>query len=302
MKVTERLKAGAKVFSFEFYPPKTAEDTTKLFGTALELMRLSPDFVSVTNSSSGMAPYRTVALCGVLKAQFGLEVVAHLTCLAHTKSEIAGICAGLKKMDITNVLALRGDPHNVEVSARRRYYSHASQLITDLKLDGGFSVGGACYPEKHPESASPEEDIRHLKEKADAGAEYLITQLFFDNAFYFRFLERTAAAGIKVPILPGLMPITGYKQMQNFTQMMKVTVPDTLRRGIERWDGDKDGMFKFSVDYASAQARGLLEGGAPGLHLYTLNRSRAAIAILKNIKSDKDSHGKPQKAAEGNRK
>ena len=115
--------------------------------------------------------------------------------------------------------------------------------------------------------------------------EYLITQLFFDNAFYFRFLEKTAAAGISVPILPGLMPITGYKQMQNFTRLMQVSVPAALKAGIERWDGDKDGMFKFSVEYASAQALELLRGGAPGLHLYTLNRSRAAMAILKNVKT-----------------
>lgn len=284
MKVTERLKTGEKVFSFEFYPPKTAEDTAKLFNTALELKALSPDFVSVTNSSSGVTPYRTVALCGVLKSQFGLEVVAHLTCLAHTRGEIAEICSGLKKMDIVNVLALRGDPHNVAAGALRRDYSYASQLTADLVRDGGFDVGGACYPEKHPESPSPEADIARLKEKAEAGAGYLITQLFFDNDFYFRFLDRAAAAGITVPVLPGLMPLTGYRQMQNFTQMMKVTIPEPLRAGIERWEGDKDGMFKFSVDYASRQAEGLLKGGAPGLHLYTLNRSRAAMAIFKNLK------------------
>jgi len=285
MNLAERLRAGAKVYSFEFYPPKTAEDTAKLFNTALELKALSPDFVSVTNSSSGVTPYRTVALCGVLKAQFGLEVVAHLTCLAHTRTEIAEICSGLRKMDITNVLALRGDPQNVEAGARRRDYNYAAQLIADLKRDGGFAIGGACYPEKHPEAASLEADIARLKEKVAAGAEYLITQLFFDNAHYFRFLERAAAAGVSVPVLPGLMPITGYKQMQNFTKMMQVSVPDELRKGIERWDGDKDGMFKFSVDYASRQARALLAGGAPGLHLYTLNRSKAAIAILKNVKT-----------------
>ena len=284
MKVTERLRTGGKVYSFEFYPPKTAEDTAKLFNTALELKALSPDFVSVTNSSSGVMPYRTVALCGVLKSQFGLEVVAHLTCLAHTRAEIAEICSGLKKMDIVNVLALRGDPQNVAAGALRRDYSYAAQLTADLVRDGGFDVGGACYPEKHPESPSPEADIARLKEKAAAGAGYLITQLFFDNDFYFRFLDRAAAAGINLPVLPGLMPLTGYRQMQNFTQMMKVTIPEPLRAGIERWEGDKDGMFKFSVDYASRQAEGLLAGGAPGLHLYTLNRSRAAMAIFKNLK------------------
>lgn len=284
MKVTERLKTGEKLFSFEFYPPKTEADSAKLFEAARELKKLNPDFVSVTNSSSGTLKFRTAALSGVLKAELGLDVVAHLTCVAHTRAEIMEICAGLKSMGIKNILALRGDIHNIEGLQPRRDYSYATQLTADLAKTGDFAIGGACYPEKHPESPSFEEDIAHLKEKVAAGAEYLITQLFFDNVFYFRFLERTAAAGINVPILPGLMPITGYKQMQNFTQMMKVSVPEALRRGIERWDGDKEGMFKFSVEYASAQAAELLKNGAPGLHLYTLNRSRAAIAILKNVK------------------
>ena len=286
MKVTERLKAGAKVFSFEFYPPKTEADSVKLFEAARELKKLGPDFVSVTNSSSGTMPYRTVALSGVLKAELGLEVVAHLTCVAHTRAEIKEICLRLKGMGIKNILALRGDIHNIEGLPPRREYSYATQLTEDLVKTGDFAVGGACYPEKHPDAPTLEEDISHLKEKIAAGAEYLITQLFFDNNFYFRFLEKTAAAGINVPILPGLMPLTGYKQMQNFTQMMKVTVPDALRRGIERWEGDKEGMFKFSVEYASAQAEELLKGGAPGLHLYTLNRSRAAIEILRNVKGE----------------
>ena len=284
MKFTERLRTGVKVYSFEFYPPKTDEDTARLFTAAVELKKLGPDFVSVTNSSSGVAPYRTVALCGVLKAQLGLEVVAHLTCLAHTRAEIAEICDGLRKMGIDNILALRGDPHNVAPGGLRRDYSYASQLTADLKRLGGFALGGACYPEKHPEAPSLEADIARLKEKVDAGAEYLITQLFFDNSHYFNFLDKAAAAGISVPVLPGLMPLTGYRQMQNFTKMMRVEVPAALRGGIERWDGDKDGMFKFSVDYASRQARELLERGAPGLHLYTLNRSRAAMEILRNVR------------------
>lgn len=287
MRVTELLKAGKKVFSFEFYPPKTEEDAKRLFDAARELKTLGPDFVSVTNSSSGAAPFRTVALSGVLKNELGLETVAHLTCVAHSRAEIAGICDGLRKLGIRNILALRGDIHNIEGFQARHDYLYASQLTADLKKTGDFAVGGACYPEKHPDAPSLDADIAHLKEKVAAGAEYLITQLFFDNSFYFRFLEKTAAAGINVPILPGLMPVTGYRQLQKFTQMMNVAVPEALRRGIERWAGDKDGMFKFSVEYASAQARELLGGGAPGLHLYTLNRSRAAMAILKNVKGER---------------
>ena len=284
MKVSESLKSGRKVFSFEFYPPKTEEDARKLFDAARELKALGPDFVSITNSSTGAMPYRTVALSGVLKAELGLEVVAHLTCVAHTRAEIAAILSRLKALGVENVLALRGDIHEREGFAPKNEYRYASQLAADLRAAGGFCVGGACYPEKHPEAPSLEEDIRRLKEKTDAGAEYLITQLFFDNDFYFRFVDRAAAAGVTVPVLPGLMPLTGYRQMQNFTQLMKVSVPEKLRGGIEKWGGDKEAMFRFSVDYASEQAEGLLRGGAPGLHLYTLNRSRAAIAILKNLR------------------
>ncbi len=283
MKVVERLNAG-KAYSFEFYPPKTEEDALRLFDVAGDLKALGPDFVSVTDSSSGAMPHRTVDLSGALKAKFGFEVVAHLTCVGHTRGEIQEICLRLKDLGIRDILALRGDDHNLVGLEPRHDYRYASQLIADLKRAGDFSIGGACYPEKHPDAATLEADIARLKEKVDAGAEYLITQLFFDNAFYFRFLDKAAAAGINVPILPGLMPITGYRQMMNFTQMMKVAVPPALRKGIERWDGDKEGMFGFSVDYASAQALDLLKGGAPGLHLYTLNRSRAAMAILKNVK------------------
>jgi methylenetetrahydrofolate reductase (NADPH) len=287
MRVTERLKAGGRVFSFEFYPPKTEEDARRLFDAARELKSLGPDFVSVTNSSDGAAPYRTVALSGVLKKELGLETVAHLTCLAHSRGDISGICLRLKKLGITNILALRGDLGNIAGLPARRDYVYASQLAADLKKTGDFCVGGACYPEKHPDAPTLEEDIAHLREKVDAGAEYLITQLFFDNSFYFKFLERTAAAGINVPILPGLMPVTGYRQLQKFTQALNVSVPEDLRLGIERWAEDKEGMFKFSVDYASRQAMDLLSGGAPGLHLYTLNRSRAAMAILRNVKGEK---------------
>ncbi|OGS12615.1 MAG: methylenetetrahydrofolate reductase [NAD(P)H] [Elusimicrobia bacterium RIFOXYA2_FULL_58_8] len=285
MRITELLNAGRKIFSFEFYPPKTEEDARRLFDSARELKALNPDFVSVTNSSSGATPYRTVALSGVLKAELGLETVAHLTCVAHTRAEINDICLRLKAMGIKNILALRGDIHNHEGAPVKREYNYAAQLVADLKKSGDFSIGGACYPEKHPEAETLDADIDRLKEKVDAGAEYLITQLFFANDFYFRFLDKTAAAGINIPILPGLMPLTGYKQLENLTKLMKVSVPDVVRAGLERWAGDKENLFKFSVDYASVQARELLEKGAPGLHLYTLNRSRAAIDILKNVKA-----------------
>ncbi len=284
MKITELLKRPRKTFSFEFYPPKTAQDAEKLFETVKDLRSLGPDFISITNSSTGSTPYRTVALSGVIKEKLGLEVMAHLTCVGHSRDEIRAIAERLKTMGIENVLALRGDIHNIEGLPPKREYRYASELAADLKAIGGFSIGGAGYPEKHPEAADMASDLDALKAKTAAGVEFVITQLFFDNRFYFDYVEKARAAGVTVPILPGLMPLTSYKQLQNFTRMFSVRLPDEIREGVEKYAADKDSLLKFSVDCASRQAGDLLAGGAPGVHFYTLNRSKATKEILKNIR------------------
>ncbi len=284
MKITDRLKKPDKLFSFEFYPPKTMADAEKLFETVKDLKSLGPDFISITNSSSGSAPYRTVALSGVIKEKLGLEVMAHLTCVGHTKAEIKAITERLKAMNIENVLALRGDIHNIEDSPPKREYRYASELAADLKEIGGFTIGCAGYPEKHPEAADFDADIRALKEKTEAGAGFVITQLFFENRVYFEYVEKVRAAGINVPILPGLMPLTSYNQLRNFTKMFGVRLPRVIEENVSKYAADKDSLLKFSVEYASHQAEALLKNGAPGVHFYTLNRSRATKEILKNIR------------------
>ena len=284
MKITERLLKPGKVFSFEFYPPKTEPDAENLFETVKDLKALGPDFISITNSSTGVTPYRTVALSGVIKEKLGLEVMAHLTCIGHSKAEIRAIAERLKVMKIENVLALRGDIHNMEGHPYKSEYRYASELAADLKEIGGFTIGGAGYPEKHPEAPDFDSDVRALKTKTEAGAEFIITQLFFENRFYFDFVEKARKAGISAPIIPGLMPLTSYKQLQNFTKMFSVLLPREIKENIEKYAADKDSLLKFSVDYASRQAEDLLKNGAPGVHFYTLNRSRATKEILKNIR------------------
>jgi methylenetetrahydrofolate reductase (NADPH) len=283
MKITERLKKPGRLFSFEFYPPKTEQDAEKLFETVKELKELNPDFISITNSSTGTTPYRTVALSGVIKEKLGLEVMAHLTCIGHSRAEIKAIAERLKIMGIENVLALRGDIHNIEGLAPKQEYSYASELAADLKAMGGFAIGGAGYPEKHPDAPDFASDIRALKMKTEAGAEFIITQLFFENRFYFDFVEKARKAGVNTPVIPGLMPLTSYKQLQNFTKMFNVLLPAAVKNGVEKYAADKDSLLKFSVEYASLQAEELLKNGAPGVHFYTLNRSTATREILKNI-------------------
>jgi len=284
MKITDRLKQSDKLFSFEFYPPKTEQDAEKLFATIGELKTLKPDFISITNSSTGTVPYRTVALSGVIKEKLGLEVMAHLTCVGHTKAEIKAIAARLKSLGIENVLALRGDIHNIDGLAPKRDYRFASELAADLSAMGGFAIGGAGYPEKHPEAPDLGSDIAALKTKTEAGVEFIITQLFFENRFYFDYVEKARKAGVSAPVIPGLMPLTSYKQLQNFTKMFSVLLPKEIKDNVEKYAEDKDSLLKFSVDYASRQAEDLIKNGAPGVHFYTLNRSRATKEILKNIR------------------
>lgn len=284
MRITERLKKPGKVFSFEFYPPRTEGDAGKLCETVTDLKALGPDFVSITNSTTGSSPYSTVALSGVIKEKLGLEVMAHLTCIGHSKAEIAAIAARLKALGIENVLALRGDIHNIDGIAPKRDYRHASELAAELAAMGSFDIGVAGYPEKHPEAPDLETDIRNLKAKVDAGGSFVITQLFFENRFYFEFVDRARRAGISVPVLPGLMPLTSYNQLRNFTKMFTVALPREMAGNIEKYAADKDSLLKYSVDYATAQAAELLQNGAPGIHFYTLNRSRATKEILRNLR------------------
>ena len=284
MRITERLQKPGKLFSFEFYPPKSIGDEEKLFDTVKDLKALGPDFISITNSFTGFTPFRTADLSGMIKEKLGLEVMAHLTCIGHSKAEIRAIAARLKAMNIENVLALRGDIHNIEGCPPKKEYRYACELAADLKEIGGFTIGGAGYPEKHPDAPDFDSDIRALKTKTEAGAEFIITQLFFENRFYFEFVEKARKAGVSVPVIPGLMPLTHYSQLASLTKMFSVMLPRVIKENVEKYAADKDSLLKFGVEYASRQAEDLLRNGAPGVHFYTFNRSKATKEILKNIR------------------
>jgi len=283
--VSERLKAGGKVFSVEFFPPAIwwKEQQEKLFHNAKGLKPFQPDFVFVADLD-GSVFEEAATFFKKFKAATGGELVVHLAGAKYSRNEIVKICARLKAMGIKNIFAIRGDMNKPKSRAPGHDYRHAIQLITELKKIGGFSIGGACYPEKHPDAPTLEKDIDRLKEKVDAGAEYLVTQCFFDNSCYFRFLEKTTAAGINVPILPGLMSIETYLRWMREGEKIEIAVPKALKLGIERYKNNRMGLLNFSANYALTQATELLKGGAPGVNVFTRNFTPVAEVILKKFK------------------
>jgi methylenetetrahydrofolate reductase (NADPH) len=277
---------GEPTFSFEFYPPKTASGEDNLRATLQALRPLEPDFVSVTYGAGGSTRARTDEITKWIKRDLGIEAMAHLSCVGATREELIQILDGVAAAGIENVLALRGDPPQGSSSWKPhpgglRYSTELAALISGSYH---FSVGGACFPEVHPEAPDLAHDLRFLKRKLANGVSFLITQLFFDNELYFRFLEEARAAGIDVPIIPGLMPITDVGQIKTITGMCGATIPDSLLEQLELRAGDPDAVLQLGVSYATLQAAELLARGAPGIHFYTLNRSPATRAILSALK------------------
>jgi methylenetetrahydrofolate reductase (NADPH) len=285
MRIADRFKQPGPVFSFEFFPPRTPEAVARLYATAAELKALRPSFVSVTYGAGGTTRELTVDLVTRIKHEIGLETMAHLTCVGHTKEELAHVLDRLAAAGIENVLALRGDPpkgqtHFVKTEGG---FGYGQELGRFIKASYDFCIGGAAYPEGHIEAPDRETDLRHLTEKVASGAEFLITQLFFDPSDYFSFVERARAAGITVPIVPGIMPVTNVAQIHRFTSMCGASIPVSLRDMLDRVTDDEDAVTALGVEWASDQCRRLLAGGAPGIHFYTLNRSRSAQMVFENL-------------------
>lgn len=285
MRIRDLFDLGRPVFSFEFFPPKDDSGVDALFGRIQELRRLRPDFVSVTYGAGGSTRDRTIALVSRIQREIGLTAMAHLTCVGHTKEELAAVAQTLHDAGVRNVLALRGDPPKGESAFRavEGGFRYASELVGFLEENFDFCVGAACYPETHVECRDHALDLAHLKIKVDAGVDFLVTQLFFDNADYFRFVDSARAAGITVPIVPGLMPVTNLEQIQRFTKMCGAKLPEPLLKRLERCAGDPVEVFRVGCDHATAQARELLDRGAPGVHFYTLNRSTATREVYKRL-------------------
>ena len=276
------------VISFEFFPPRSPEAEARLFETVEQLAPLQPAFVSVTYGAGGTTRRLTRDIVIRIKRDIGLEAMAHLTCLGHTASELAEILDGLTAGGIENVLALRGDPPRGETTFTPTPggFAHGAELTAFIRGRWDVCIVGAAYPEKHLEAPDPETDLRHLKAKVQLGAQVLITQLFFEPQTYFAFVERARVAGITVPIVPGIMPITNVSQIERFTQMCGASIPASLRDLLAGVRDDDAAVTAIGIEWARDQCRALLEGGAPGLHFYTLNRSHSTREILGLLRAE----------------
>lgn len=281
MKIAQLFGRGP-VVSFEFFPPKTPEGVELLYRTVEELRPCRPSFVSVTYGAGGSTRDRTLELVGRIQRDVGILTMAHLTCVGSTRHEIRETLRRLHDHGIRNVLALRGDPPKGETEFKPtpdgfRFASELVAFIREQELD--FCIGAACYPEGHVETRNLEADLANLANKVKAGAEFLVTQLFFDNEDYRAFVRRARSAGITVPIVPGLMPVTNVNQIERFTQMCGARIPQELYRRLRIVSNDAAAVVATGVQWAVDQGRALLREGAPGLHFYTLNRSSASLAV-----------------------
>jgi methylenetetrahydrofolate reductase (NADPH) len=274
------------VFSFEFFPPKTEQGEQNLYAALSELHTLGPSFVSVTYGAGGSTREKTIEIVKRIRERYSLEAMAHFTCVGATVAELRETLEEMRQAGIDNVLALRGDPPAGQEAWAKTDggLEFSRELVELIRADYPFAIGAACFPETHIHAASPEADLAYLTEKVRAGADFLITQLFFDNAVYFDFLARTRDAGIAVPVIPGIMPITRVGQVERMAEMCGASIPDGLRHELHARGDDPEAVLDFGVAYATLQCAELLAAGAPGIHFYTLNRSPATRAILSALK------------------
>ncbi len=287
MRIDEILsRNGRPVFSFEFFPPKTPEGERNLYDALAELKPLDPAYVSVTYGAGGSTRDKTIEIVSKIKQEYGLEAMAHFTCVNATVEDLRSTLDEMVGVGIDNVLALRGDPPQgqEEWTKTEGGLEYSRELVEMIRSDYPFTIGAACFPETHIHASSPEDDLRYLKEKVDAGARFLITQLFFDNALYEDFVERSRDIGIDVPIIPGILPITNIAQLKRITTMCGATIPEPLMRELDARAEKPEAVHDFGVAYATLQCAELLAKGAPGIHFYTLNRSPATRAILSALK------------------
>jgi len=291
MKIGDLLASGKPVFSFEFFPPKTPEGEAQLFQTLYDLKPLNPGFVSMTYGAGGSTRAKTAEWVGRIQNEVGLLAMAHLTCASSTRDELYAILLNLQQIGAENILALRGDPPKgaAEFQAVPGGFSYAWELVAFIqeRFADVFCLGSAAYPEGHPESASLGADLQNLKHKVDAGLDFVITQLFFNNALYFGFVERARKIGIGVPIVPGLMPITNLGQIRRFMDMCGASLPGPLLSRLEKAGDDARAVLEIGIEHTTRQAAELLAAGVPGIHFYTLNKSPATRRVLENLASNK---------------
>jgi methylenetetrahydrofolate reductase (NADH) len=282
VRIDQMIDSKGPTFSVEFFPPKTAEATEALFATARSLRELEPDFVSVTYGAGGSTREGTVEITKALKDDLGYETMAHLSCVGETAEGLAATLDRIAAAGIENVFALRGDPPRGQEDFVQPEggLGSAAELAAFIAAGWDFTLGGACFPEVHPEAPDLETDLAYLKTKVDAGASFLITQLFFDNQVYFDFVAAARAAGIEVPILAGVIPVAGFAQTKRICELCDASIPGRLEAAFAAAEGDERAEFELGIAYAAQQCSELLIAGVPGIHFYALNRAPATRAVL----------------------
>lgn len=284
MKISEQLKNKVRTTSFEVFPPKNDAAYAPVEAAIDSLSSFRPDFISVTYGAGGGTSVNTPKIAAHIQNDLHIPALAHLTCASSSKQEIERIVLDLKAKGIENILALRGDlPENYAPDGN--HYQYASELVTALQEIGGFSVGAACYPEGHVEAASPEADLEHLKEKVDCGADFLVTQMFFDNTALYSFLYRALKKGIDVPVLAGIMPVINKRQIERSCALSGTTLPSRFKVMIDKFSDDPEALKQAGIAYATEQIIDLIANGVNGIHIYTMNRPEVAGAIMRNLSS-----------------
>jgi len=289
MRIDEIIAANRPTFSVEFFPPKTAEATEQLYATARELKELDPDFVSVTYGAGGSTRDGTVEITTALKDEVGLETMAHLSCVGETTEGLAQTLDRIEAAGVDNVFALRGDPPRGEGEFVQPEggLGSAAELAAFIEAGWDFGIGGACFPEVHPEAPDLRTDLDYLKTKVDSGAGFLITQLFFDNQVYFDFVRAARQRGIEVPILAGVIPVASFAQTKRICELCDASIPAPLEAAFKAAGGDPDREFELGIAYATQQCAELLIAGCPGIHFYALNRAPATRAVLGALRASR---------------
>ena len=283
MKIRDILKDERPTISFEVFPPKTMDNYASVERAATEIAKLHPDFMSITYGAGGGTSDYTVNIASDLMHRYDTNVLAHLTCVSSTREKVKDVLGKLKEQKIENILALRGDiPANTDTPLPGQYH-YASELIEDIKSQGDFCIGAACYPEGHVEAANQKEDIRNLKTKVDAGVDFLTTQMFFDNSILYSFLYRIREAGITVPVLAGIMPVTNVKQIKRSCDLSGTYLPTRFKSIADKFGNNPAAMKQAGIAYATEQIIDLFANGVNNVHVYTMNRPEIAIRIMLNL-------------------
>lgn len=287
MQIKDLFNKNKTLLSFEIFPPKKDYPIETIFNTIDELKDLEPDFISVTYGAGGTSKDRTIEIASKIKNDYQIEALAHLTCISSTQKEIKEMLEALKNNHIENILALRGDmPEDQEaIDTSQLNYRYAKDLIKYINDIGGYSVGAACYPEGHVDCNNRIQDIKHLKEKAESGVDFLITQLFFDNELFYRFMEELDLAGVNIPVSAGIMPVLNSKQILRIQKLSGCSLPPKFKRILEKYEHNPQALKEAGEAYALEQIIDLMAWGIDGIHLYTMNKSETARKIAQNIKT-----------------